>query len=518
MAYTKQIRDLERRSWQLWAMTLTILLSLAVFIILVYFYWATPEGGGRDVDGYNKLVFLLGFTALVLLFCGYMVLKEMEIKKIRLTLIEGQIQLETLSRRFKEVESLFKVSTMVNLQLDASAILNTITETAVKCLDADQSSLLLADETKQVFKCKAAYGLGHERILDKEIKLKEGVAGYVAAKGESLLLNGKIDGSRFKNLTEKDINIASALCAPLKVSTKIIGVLAVNRIERKEEFTENDLKLLSIFADNAAVAIDKAALHQKLQAHIKSLKQANKELKETRARLIESEKLAATGEATAHIAHRILNPLTTIISGIQLIQLARDGEDETDRDVTYLKRIQGEAERIKTIIRGILTYSKPNTMDKKRTDLNELLEETLGRVGYISSRHGVDIHKHLSPDLPKVMVDELQLKEAFVNVMMNSLDAMRYGGNLTISTSVRSSGLKSHTDLIEASVTDTGTGISEENLDKVFQPFFTTKNPQDGTGLGLATTYGIIRNHDGKIDITSKYGHGTTVTVYLHAG
>ncbi len=157
-------------------------------------------------------------------------------------------------------------------------------------------------------------------------------------------------------------------------------------------------------------------------------------------------------------------------------------------------------------------------MDKKRADLNELLEEALGRVEYISSRHGVDIHKHLSPDLPKVMVDEFQLKEAFVNVLMNSLDAMRHGGNLTISTSVRSSELKSHTDLIEASVTDTGTGISEENLDKVFQPFFTTRNSEDGTGLGLAITYGIIRNHDGKIDITSKHGHGTTVTIYLPAG
>jgi signal transduction histidine kinase len=495
-----------------------MLLSFAVFIILVYFYWITLEGGGRDVDRYNKIVLLLGFAALVLLFCAYLVLKEMEIKKLRLILIERHIQLETINRRFKELESLFKVSAMVSSQLDASAILNTITKTAVECLDADQSSLMLADETKQVVKCKAAYGLGRERALDKEIKLEEGVAGYVAAKGEPLLLNGKIDGSMFKNFVEKDINIASALCAPLKVNAKIIGVLAVNRIEREEEFTENDLKLLSIFADNAAVAIDKTALHQKLQAHIKSLEQANKELKETRVRLIESEKLAAIGETTAHIAHRIFNPLTTIISGVQLAQLTRDGEDEADRDVTYLKSIQGEAERIKRIIRGVLTYSSPSAMDKKRTDLNELLEEALGRVEYISSRHGVDIHKHLSPDLPKVMVDEFQLKEAFVNVLMNSLDAMRHGGNLTISTSVRSSELESNTDLIEASVTDTGTGISEENTDKVFQPFFTTKNPEDGTGLGLAITYGIIRNHEGKIDITSKHRHGTTVTIYLPAG
>jgi signal transduction histidine kinase len=518
MANTKQIRDLERRSWQLWALTLTTLLSLAVFIILFYFYRTTPEGGGRDVDEYNKIVLLLGFTALTLLFCGYLVLKEMEIKKLRLILIKGQIQLETLNRRFKELESLFKVSTMVNSQLDAFAILNTITKTAVKCLDADQCSLLLIDETKQVFRCKAAYGLGCERLLDKEIKLEEGVAGYVAAKGEPLLLNGKIDSSIFKNFVEKDINIASALCAPLKVNAKIIGVLNVNRIEMEGEFTKNDLKLLSIFADNAAVAIDKTALHQKLQAHIKSLRQANKKLKETRARLIESEKMAAIGETTAHLAHRIFNPLTTIISGLQLAQLTRDDEDEADRDVTYLKRIQGEAERIKRIVRGILTYSKPFAMDKKRTDLNELLEEALGRVEYISSKRGVDIHKHLNPDLPKVMVDEFQLKEAFVNVLMNSLDAMRHGGNLTISTSVRSSELKSHTDLIEASVTDTGTGISEENMDKVFQPFFTTKNPEDGTGLGLAVTYGIIRNHDGKIDVTSEYGHGTTVTIYLPAG
>jgi len=534
MANRKQIRDLERRGWQLWAITLTILLSLTAFIIVVYFYWSTPEEGGRVADEYIRIVFLLGFTGLVLLFCGYMVLKEMEIKKLRVILIEGQIHLETLDRRFEELESLFKVSTMVNSQVDVSTILNTITRTAVECLNANESSLLLADKTKQTLKCKAVYGLSRERVFDKEIKLGEGVAGYVAAKGEPLLLNGKIDGSRFKNFIEKDINITSALCVPLKAEEKIIGVLDVNRIDSEERFTENDLKLLSIFADNAAMAIQKGILYQELQAHVKSLEQANKELKQTHARLIESEKLAAIGETTGRIAHRILNPLTTILS---CVQLSRKCEDKTGGGVAYLKRIEGEAERIKRIIRGVLTYSRPSRMDKKRTDLNELLEEVLGRVEHISSKHGVDIHKQFSPDLPELMADGPQLKEAFENVIINSLDAMPHGGNLTISTSgcssepkargkekttkdyeLRTKNYELDRGLVEVSVIDTGGGIPEENMEKIFQPFFTTKDSEDGTGLGLAITHGIIRAHNGRIDVTSKHGHGTTVNIYLPVG
>jgi|GEM_PF-6380474 len=339
----KEIQDLERRHWQLWAITLTLLLSLAVFIILLHFYWSTPEEGGRILDEYESIVFLLGFTGLVLLFCGYMVLREMEIKRLNHILMEERIRTVTL----------------------------------------------------------------------------------------------------------------------------------------------------------------------------------------------ELEKLAAVGEMTAHIAHKVLNPLTTILS---CVQISLKGEDEIEKTTTYLKRIEAEAERVERIIKGVLTYSRPSRMDKKPTDVNELLEEALDRVEHISSKNRVDIQKHLSSDLPKIMADRSQLDDAFIDVIKNALDAMLHGGNLTISTSVRSSELKVrseektkkdygphtknyklHRDLIEVSVADTGIGISDENLDKVFKPFFTTRESEGGTGLGLAITHGIIRNHNGKIDITSKHGHGTTVTICLPA-
>ena len=520
----KKTQDLERRDWQLWAITLTILLSLAAFIILVYFYWSTPEVGRRGPDEHIKIIFLLGFIALVLLFCGYMVVKEMEIRKLRLVFIEGQIDLEALNRRFKELESLFKVSTMVSSQMDISGILNIITKTAVECLNADQSSLMLADETKRRLRCEAAYGLGSDRVQNGEIKLWEGVAGYVAAIGKPLLLNGNISGSRFTNFIEKDINITSALCVPLKVEEKIIGVLDVNRIEREEAFIESDLKLLSIFADNASVAIQKVGLYQELQAYVKSLEQANKELTQTRARLIESEKLAAIGETTARIAHRVLNPLATFIS---CVQLASSGEDWASKGMTYLKRIEGESERINRIIRGVLTYSRPSRMDKKPTDVNKLLDEALARVEYIASKQGVNINKHLCSELPEIMADGPQLEEAFINVIKNALDVMSNGGNLMISTSVRSSELKDelrtknyeiHRNFVKISVSDTGIGIAEEDVDKVFQPFFTTKDSDGGTGLGLAISYGIIRSHNGEINITSKHGQGATVTIWLPTG
>jgi len=516
----KEIKDLERRDWQLWAMTLGILLSLAVFIILVYFWWGAPEGGTRIFDKYETMVFFLGFTALVLLFCGYMVLKEMEIKRLKYILIEERIRIETLNKRLEELESLFKVTATVNSRLHLSSILDTITQTVIDCLKADQSSLLLIDETKRELRCEAAYGVGCERTHNKKVSLGEGVAGYVAIKGKPLLLNSEVDSSRFKNFVKKDVDITSALCVPLKVEGKVIGVLNVNRIERKERFDENDLKLLSIFADNAAMAIEKSNLYQRLQSHLEALEQ--------QADLIQAGKMAAMGTLGAGIAHQLNQPLSGIKGFTQAILMETDKKSPFYKD---LKTIEEQANYMRDVINNLARFARRSESKKEPIDMNLPIEAALGLLSEQLRLHGIRLIKDFDPQLPYVNADFNQMQQVFVNLITNAREAMDEmppdtKKELTIITRSTTNhrqaigqtkeGTMQDQEFVEILFADSGPGIPNEIKDRIYDPFFTTKGPKN-TGLGLYLNYRIIEDHKGSIEIKSEPGKGTTFKIILPA-
>lgn len=517
----RQIKDLERRDWQLWAMTLVILLSLAVFIILVYFWWDVPESGGRILDNYEMNIFLLGFTALVLLFCGYMVLKEMEIKRLKHILIEERIRVETLNKRFEELASLFKVSATVNSRLRLSSVLDTITQTVVDCVKADQSSLLLIDETKRELRCEATYGMGCERTRNKEVGLGQGVAGYVAVKGKPLLLNGKIDGSKFKNFVEKDVDIASALCVPLKVKGKVIGVLNVNRIERKETFDENDLKLLLIFADNAAMAIEKSNLYKRLQNHVKALEQ--------QANLIQAGKMMAMGTLGAGIAHQLNQPLAGIKGFAQAILMETDKKSPLYKD---LKIIEEQTNYMRDVINNLAGFARRSESKKEPIDMNLPIQAALGLLSEQLRVHEIRLIKDFDPHLPYVNADFNQMQQVFVSLIVNAREAMDKMSNdtkkeLTIITRSTTDhglyvtgqtkeGTMQDQEFVEILFADTGPGIPNEIKDRVCDPFFTTKGSKN-IGLGLYLNCRIIKDHDGSMDIKSEPGKGTAFKIVLPA-
>jgi len=517
----RQIKDLERRDWQLWAITLIILLSLAVFIILVYFWWGVPEAGGKILDRYESNVFLLGFTALVLLFCGYMVHKEMEIKGLKHILIEERIRVETLNKRLEELESLFKVTTTVNSRLHLSGMLDTITQTAVDCLKADQSSLLLMDETKRELRCEAAHGMRCERTRSEKVGLEEGVTGYVALKGEPLLLNSEVDGSRFKNLVEKNVDITSALCVPLKVEGKVIGVLNVNKVKREEKFNENDLKLLSIFADNAAMAIEKSNLYQRLQSHVEALEQ--------QTNLVQAGKMAAMGTLAAGIAHQLNQPLAGIKGFTQAILMEIDKESPFCKD---LKIIEERANYMRDTINNLAGFARRSESKKEPIDINLPIQAALGLLSEQLRLHGVRLIEDFDSHLPYVNADFNQMQQVFVSLITNAREAIDEMSNDTkkeVTIITRSTtdhrphvtgqtkeGTTQDQEFVEILFADTGSGIPSDIKDRIYDPFFTTKGPKN-TGLGLYLNYRIIKDHDGSMDIKSEPGKGTTFNIVLPA-
>ena len=230
-----------------------------------------------------------------------------------------------------------------------------------------------------------------------------------------------------------------------------------------------------------------------------------KRLEEAQDQLIQTEKLTSLGKLAAGIAHEINNPLTSILINSHLIA-ERSEADDVDEN---LRLIIDETTRCSEIVKGLLEFSRQTAPSMAPADVNQLIQQTLLLLKSHVMAERTAITLDLAEGLPTMTVDTNKIKQVFTNLILNALDAMPEGGTLTIRSLVAEDGRA-----VKIEFEDTGCGIPEDVLAKVFDPFFSTK-AAGGTGLGLSVSYGIMEQHRGRIDIQSKEGEGTTVTVSL---
>ncbi|MFZ5918784.1 MAG: sensor histidine kinase [Chloroflexota bacterium] len=232
-------------------------------------------------------------------------------------------------------------------------------------------------------------------------------------------------------------------------------------------------------------------------------------LQETQQELLHKENLASMGQLAAGVAHELNNPLGTIMLYSDIMAQEASPQDPRRQD---LEMIIKETNRCKVIVRDLLNFARQNKVMTQPTNLNALLQKLTAEQRKHPKFEGIEILLELDPALPTIQADELQLQQVFINLMNNAAEAMEVkgGGQLTITTRLAVYGQG-----VEIAVTDTGTGISEENRAKLFTPFFTTKPVGKGTGLGLAIVYGIIKMHRGQIQVQSQEGAGSTFTITL---
>lgn len=226
------------------------------------------------------------------------------------------------------------------------------------------------------------------------------------------------------------------------------------------------------------------------------------------ARLRRAESLASLTTLAAGVAHEIKNPLGSIGIHIQLIQRAVEQGGCLDKNTAdkYLGIINEEIERLNGIIVDFLFAVRPMDIDLKETDLNALISDLMEFIQYEADQEGVEMISNLGDDIPKVMIDEKFMKQAILNIIKNAIAAMPDGGTLCFTT-------EDEGDTVAFTLRDTGVGISEENMTKIFEPYFTTK--EFGSGLGLTLVYKIVREHGGEIGLKSREGEGTCFTVRL---
>jgi PAS domain S-box-containing protein len=308
----------------------------------------------------------------------------------------------------------------------------------------------------------------------------------------------------------KRLKVLRSIAAPLLVENEVIGVLSV----QSDDLTEDDVPAITAFAHQMAAAWHKAQLMQDLQNSLEQLKR-------TQAQLLQAQKMEAIGQLAAGITHDF-NNLLTPISGFAELLLGKAPEGSQQQE--YLRQIKAAAERAAALTRQLRLFTRQARGKRRSLQLNNLAGETHSLLEHSLPKE-ITIELHLASELWAVEAEPSQISQVLMNLCVNACDAMPDGGTLTLKTGNVILDEEYARRILEArpgryvrlSVSDTGWGMSPEVQARLFEPFFTTKGVGEGTGLGLSVVYGIVKGHDGFIQVYSQKGRGSTFHVYLPA-
>jgi len=301
-------------------------------------------------------------------------------------------------------------------------------------------------------------------------------------------------------------------------------------VRRADEYTEDDeLFFLYEKEDNEFTklyrALNSMLKHiaddkEKLRTTVRSLEKANRELKQAQQEVILSEKLASVGRLSSGIAHEIGNPIG-IVTGY--LELLKQNDISSEERKEFITRTENEINRINTIIRQLLGFSRPSSQETQPVSVHEIINDIVDAFKFQPVTSTIDLQLDLGAKTDTVIADPNQLRQVFLNLLINAADAItsneeRGDGNITIKSKVETISLfdtGKQSDVLTVEFIDNGPGIPKENLDDIFDPFYTTKEPGEGTGLGLSVSFMIIEGLDGTIKAASEEGRGTTMAVYL---
>jgi two-component system NtrC family sensor kinase len=433
---------------------------------------------------------------------------------------EAELQQNRAVDLSARLSTILSISAALLISRDVDAIVQRVVHEAIGLFPGTMAAhLFLVDPETEVLTLRAAAN-GVERPGYK------GLAPFGILAPRAMLLVGPQLELALDEMAEADREALkdtlpaypplSALIAPLRVESVRFGTIVLYGGISAHLYHPRDIPFVQALADLTAVAVDevtqraRAAALQRDLAITQSLHaEAQARLNTAQAQLLQSAKLAAVGELSASVAHEINNPLYAARNSLYLVE--QDLPPEAPQRA-FLSIAQQELGRIARIITRMRDFYRPTRSELAPTSINGLLRETLELV-QTHLRHG---HIHASatydPDLPPTVAHADQLRQVFLNIILNACDAMPRGGDLRITTQLLQTRPESP-PTIGVYITDTGVGVPPEHRPHLFEPFYTTK--AQGTGLGLAISAHIITQHGGRISLDSEIGHGTTFTILL---
>ena len=416
------------------------------------------------------------------------------------------------SLKSEKVAAAVEIGSIVNSTLNLAEVLGLVMRYVNRVTNSMASSLMLLDERTGELVLSVPTGPKAAKLTDMRIPASEGIAGWVVEHGQPVLVPDVKKDERFYKEVDKvsRFKTKSIVCVPLKAKTKLIGVLELMNKVDGTAFTEEDVVLMSIFAYQAAMAIENARLYSELKERLEGEIQLQKKLSE-------SDKFRALGLMASGVAHDFNNLLMGIQGNTSLMLLDIDSSHPHHE---RLKNIEQSVQTGAELTRQLLGFTRGGKYEIKPTDLMELMEKT-SRM-FAPTKKEIRIFTKYQKGIWSVKVDQAQIEQVLLNLYVNAWQAMPSGGDLYLQTQnvtldkefVRAIDIKPG-KYVKMSVIDNGVGMDETTRKRIFDPFFTTKEMGRGTGLGLASAYGIIKNHGGYINVSSEKGEGTTFNIYL---
>jgi signal transduction histidine kinase len=414
-------------------------------------------------------------------------------------------------RKYDYQKTLLGMSHDITSVIRLKELINLIISNFLSTIKVKEISFIIFDDEKQKYKSAPCDIKTEGRYKKIEFDIRSPIAHWLKSNKDILVRDEieseidknyfpKTDKSRFiglQHLRDELERLGMAVWIPVISKDKMTAIICLGYKQAGDMYTDEDIGLFKTVANHVAVALENSVMYS-------TIAKQYEELKLTKDKLSQADKLASLGSMAAGMAHEIKNPLSSMKVFSQLLH---DRYDDPEFRKKFIEIMPKEISRIDRIVEGLLSFARSPEPQLFQVDIKEIMDEVLEDLKGNIEKTEIKVTKKIVPT--KILADKDQLSRAFLNIILNAIQAMPGGGSLIIETSVVESPARS----LVVRINDTGHGISQDHLKHIFDPFFTTKHY--GTGLGLAITHGIITAHKGAIDIESHVDAGTSVTITL---
>ena len=437
---------------------------------------------------------------------------EERTQDLRAQIAERERAESALKQQFVRISFLNQITQSISDRQDTDSILHVVLRQLEDHMGLDLGIVALLDQSAPALNVAALRA--RNSLMAQQFDLHEGSTLPLAETGFQLCEKGQT--VYFPDTVKATAAFAekmaatgwrSAVAVPLMVEENLFGVLIAARL-KTDGFSSGDCEFLRMLSEHVALAAHQAILH-------KDLENAYNELRRTQATVLQQERLKALGQMASGIAHDINNALSPVVGFSDLILKSDNGLDASSKK--YLKYIRTAGEDIAHIVARLREFYRTREDSESLNDvnLNALVEQTVEmtrprwRDIPQSNSVTIEVHTDLAPEMPEIAGSESEIREALTNLVLNAVDAMPKGGKIILRTRVLKQPMGAYPMQIAIEVTDNGSGMDEETRKRCLEPFFSTKGKR-GTGLGLAMVYGVVKRHEGDIQVESEPGKGTT--------
>jgi len=459
----------------------SLLLLIPIFLLTV----------GAQLYTFQQMNFAFScFVFLCMIIAAYL------FPKVRLQ-AETNVEQYLFKDKYDYKKTISDLSKAMVSILDINELCRKIISTTTEALKVEKASVFIFNEEKDAFLLCDARGLEGYTIAnsyrkdDQFFKLLE--------RRREITIREELERYQhnpdMQTIYQMMTRLGAETCIPLIAKQRLIGIINLGMKGNKKMYTHEDLELLTTLANSATIGIENAQLYENM--------------KNTKKIMLRADRLASLGTHAAGLAHEIRNPLVAIKTFTQLLPERFDDEEFRNYFSTVAA---GEIDRISTLVTELLEFSRPSGPFFQQENLNDILDKMITLIKTEAKQKELTIETTLADDLPTVTVDKEQMKQVFINILLNAIQATPEKGTILVATRkiVKSNG---GPGFVQVEISDTGIGIPEEELDKIFTPFFTTR--AKGSGLGLAISHQIIQEHEGTIDVKSVDKKGTTFIINL---